>query len=53
MILQDEVKRMAIEDLIANLKKCKQLAKVAGFGWEVDDDLSTLIEQSEHALDEL
>lgn len=53
MITDIEVKQMAITDLIANLKKCKNLAKVAGFGWEVDDDLSTLIEQSEHALDDL
>lgn len=52
MITQKEVKEMAMADLIANLIKCKDLAKLAGFGWEVDDDICTLIEQAEFAYQE-
>lgn len=51
-LLQDEVKRMALDDMIANLKRARELAKVAGFGWEVDDDIVTLIEHAEFAYDE-
>lgn len=53
MILQDEVKIMALTDLIANLKKCKQIAKVAGFDWSVDDSLSDIIDAAEFELDGL
>lgn len=53
MILQDEVKQMTLTDLIANLKKCKVLAKTAGFGWEITDSLNDIIDAAEFELDEL
>lgn len=53
MILQDEVKQMALTDLIANLKKCKNLAKTAGFDWSTTDTLNDIIDAAEFELDEL
>lgn len=52
MIIAKELKLMAITSMIANLKKVRNDAKTAGFGWEVDDDIATLIEHAEHAYDE-
>lgn len=49
MITQKEVKEMAFASLIYNLRQARNDAKTAGLGWEVDDDLCTLIEQAEHA----
>lgn len=43
---------MALNDLISNLKKCKELAKVAGFSWVYDDDLDQLIDQAEYEYQE-
>lgn len=53
MILQDEVKIMALTDLIANLKKCKHLAGASGFDWSVTDSLNDIIDAAEFELDEL
>jgi hypothetical protein len=52
MITQKEIREIALADMIASLKSAKQSAKLGGFGWEVDDDLCTLIEQAEHAYQE-
>jgi hypothetical protein len=46
-LMQDELKRMALDDMIRHLKAAREAAKVAGFGWEVDDDITTLIEHAE------
>jgi len=50
-LLEDEVKRMALDDMIANLKRAREAAKTYGFGWEVDDDIATLIEHAEFEYD--
>jgi hypothetical protein len=52
MITQKEIREIALVDMIASLKSAKQSAKLAGFGWEVDDDISTLIEHAEFAYQE-
>ena len=52
MITQKEVKETALADLISNLKKCKELAKVSGFSWVYDCDLDQLIEQAEYEYQE-
>lgn len=52
MITAKEVKEMALASLIYNLRQARNDAKTAGFGWEVDDDLCTLIEHAEHAYDD-
>lgn len=49
MITEKEVKEMAFASLIYNLHQARNDAKTAGFGWEFDDDISTLLEQAEHA----
>jgi hypothetical protein len=49
MISQKEIREISLADMIASLKAARHSAKLAGFGWEVDDDLSTIIEQAEHA----
>ena len=53
MILQDEVKVMALTDLIANLKNCKNLAEASGFDWSVTDSLNDIIDAAEFELGEL
>ncbi|MNC02954.1 hypothetical protein D3C75_503440 [compost metagenome] len=50
-LLEDEVKRMALDDMIANLKRARELAKVVGFGWEVDDSIVAVIEVAEFEYD--
>lgn len=52
MITQKEVRELAFGNMISCLKSARVSAKLAGFGWEVDDDLCTLIEQAEHAYQE-
>lgn len=52
MITAKEVKEMALVSMIYNLRQARNDAKTAGFGWEVDDDLCTLIDQAEFAYDE-
>lgn len=42
MITQKEVKEMALADLVANINRCKELVKVVGFGYEIDDALNEL-----------
>lgn len=52
MITQKEVKEMALADMLANLKRCKELAKVVGFGYEIDDALNELRDIVEYEYDE-
>lgn len=52
MITQKEIREMAFGNMISCLKSARASAKLAGFGWEVDDDLATLIEQAEFAYQE-
>lgn len=51
MITQKEIREIALADMIVSLKSAQQSAKLAGFGWEVDDDIVTLIEAAEFAYD--
>lgn len=51
MITQKEIREIALVDMIASLKSARQSAKLAGFGWEVDDDITTLIEHAEFEYD--
>lgn len=52
MITQKEIREIALADMIRHLKAAKVSAKLGGFGWEVDDDICTLIEQAEHTYQE-
>ena len=52
MITQKEIREIAMVDMIQSLKSAQVSAKLAGFGWEVDDDIVTLIEHAEFAYDE-
>ena len=51
MITQKEVKEMALASLIYNLRQARNDAKTAGFGWEYDDELCTLIGHAEFEYD--
>jgi hypothetical protein len=52
MITQKEIREIALVDMIKHLECARVSAKLAGFNWVVDDDISTLIEQAQYEYDD-
>lgn len=46
-LTQDDLKQIALSDMIRHLNEARKAAKSAGFDWEMDDDIATLIEYAE------